>query len=70
MSSVLVAAGAARGSDSTRKYGSSDGEIFTIVRNGVKQTSMRGYAGRMTIQELWSLVNYLRSLGPSTNTSQ
>lgn len=56
--------------DSTWKHGPSDGEIFTLIRDGAKQTSMRGYAGKMTSQELWGLVNYVRSLGPTTTKSQ
>ena len=27
------------------KHGSTDGEIFTIIRDGAKQTGMRGYRG-------------------------
>lgn len=52
------------------KHGSSEGEIFALIRDGVKQSSMRGCAGRMTSRELWSLVKYVRSLGPSTSKSQ
>ena len=56
--------------DTAWKHGQSDGEIFALIRDGAKQTSMRGYAGRMTSRELWSLVNFLRTLGPSSNKSQ
>lgn len=56
--------------DAEWKHGSSDGEIFALIRDGAKQTSMRGYAGKLTGQELWSLVNYVRSLGPTTSKSQ
>jgi mono/diheme cytochrome c family protein len=56
--------------DATWKHGQSDGEIYTLIRTGAKQTSMRGYAGRMTAQEIWSLVNFLRTLGPSSNRLQ
>src|SRR5262245_40631789 len=48
--------------DADWKHGRSDGEIFTLIRDGAKQTSMRGYAARMTSQEMWSLVNFLRTL--------
>jgi high-affinity iron transporter len=50
--------------DAMWAHGSSDGEIFTVIRDGVKETSMRGFAGRMTSRELWTLVNYVRSLAP------
>src|SRR5262245_58110919 len=55
--------------DTAWKHGQSDGEIFTLIRDGAKQTSMRGYAGRMTSQEIWRLVNYVRSLGPASKKS-
>jgi mono/diheme cytochrome c family protein len=56
--------------DSTWKHGPSDGEMFTVIRDGARQTSMRGYAGKLTSQELWSVVNYVRSLGPAANKTQ
>jgi mono/diheme cytochrome c family protein len=43
--------------------GSSDGEIFAVLRDGAGPGFvMRGYKARMTEQELWSIVNYLRSV--------
>jgi mono/diheme cytochrome c family protein len=54
--------------DAAWKHGATDGEIFTVIRDGAPKTSMRGYASRMTTQELWSIVNYLRTLGPSPNS--
>ena len=56
--------------DGTWKHGTTDGEIFTLIRDGAAKTSMRGYGGRMTAQELWSVVNYVRTLGPGTNKTQ
>ena len=50
--------------DDVWKHGSGDGEIFVVIRDGVKQTGMRAFGGRITTQEIWHLVNYLRSLGP------
>ena len=55
--------------DATWKHGSSDGEIFTVVRDGAKSTPMRGFAGRMTTKELWTVVNYMRSLAPAKGRS-
>jgi mono/diheme cytochrome c family protein len=44
-------------------HGSSDGEIFVVLRDGLGPKSvMRGYKARMTEEELWSVVNYLRSV--------
>src|SRR5262249_7532761 len=52
-------------SDGQWDRGSSDGEIFVVVRDGVGGNSvMRGYKSRMTEQEIWTVVTYVRSLGP------
>ena len=45
--------------------GTTDGEIYAVLRDGAgPQSVMKGYKGRMTETELWSVVNYIRSLGP------
>jgi len=49
-------------SDKEWKHGSSDGEIFTVIRDGAKGTPMRAFASKMTPNEMWSVVNYLRTL--------
>jgi len=49
--------------DSEWKHGSSDGEIFVVIRDGVKGTGMKGFASKMTEHEMWDVVNYIRSLG-------
>jgi mono/diheme cytochrome c family protein len=51
-------------SDATWKHGSSDGEIFTLIRDGSKGTGMRGFATKLKTDDLWNVVNYLRTLGP------
>ena len=51
--------------DAEWKYGSSDGEIFAIISNGVGGDSeMKGVRSEMTATDMWSIVNYLRSIGP------
>ncbi len=55
--------------DDMWKHGSTDAEIFTVIRDGAKGTGMRGFAGRMTAKELWTVLNYLRSLGPEKGPS-
>jgi mono/diheme cytochrome c family protein len=55
--------------DAEWKHGSTDGEIFVMVRDGAKGTPMRGFAGRMTSKELWTVVTYVRSLGPAKGKS-
>ena len=52
-------------SDAQWKHGSTDGEIFTLIRDGSKGTGMRGYAARMKTDDIWNVVNYLRTLGPN-----
>ena len=43
-------------------HGSTDGEIFTVIRKGVPPTMMAGWEGRLSDTEIWSIVNYLRAL--------
>lgn len=51
--------------DATWVHGSTDGEIFTVVANGAGPTSkMVGVKSKMPDQDMWHIVNYLRSLGP------
>jgi len=52
--------------DATWIHGSSDGEIFTLIRDGVKDTGMKAFGSRMTAHQMWDVVNYLRSIGPDT----
>ncbi len=56
--------------DAEWKHGSSEGEVFTLIRDGAKQTPMRGYASRMTTNDIWNIVNYLRTLNPKTAKSR
>jgi mono/diheme cytochrome c family protein len=45
--------------------GATDGEIFMVIRDGAgPEMKMKGYKGRLTDNEMWSIVNYLRSVGP------
>jgi len=51
-------------SDASWKHGSSDGEIYTLIRDGSKGTGMRGFATKLKTEDIWNVVNYLRTLGP------
>jgi mono/diheme cytochrome c family protein len=43
--------------------GSSDGEIFSVIRDGAgPKFDMKGNKSKMTEPEMWNVVNYLRSL--------
>jgi len=46
------------------KHGSTDGEIFVLVRDGSKGTGMKGFKSKLTEHQIWDVVNYVRSLGP------
>ena len=51
--------------DADWKHGSTDGEIFVLLRDGAKNTGMKGFKSKLTERQLWDVVNYLRSLGPA-----
>jgi mono/diheme cytochrome c family protein len=52
--------------DAKWDHGSTDGEIFAVIKDGIgPKFDMKGYSSRMTPQEMWNVVNYLRSIGPA-----
>ena len=51
-------------SDGIWDFGSSDGEIFSVIRGGVTGKDMRPFAGRLTDTEIWNVVNFVRTLAP------
>jgi high-affinity iron transporter len=52
--------------DATWIHGSADGDIFLVIRDGVKDTGMKAFGSRMTAHQMWDVVNYLRSIGTSS----
>jgi mono/diheme cytochrome c family protein len=49
--------------DTVWSRGSTDGEIFVVLRDGAgPKFEMKGFKGRMTDQDMWHVVNYLRSI--------
>lgn len=54
--------------DADWKHGSTDGEILTVIRDGVKSTGMKAHGRKMTTHQLWDVVNYVRSIGPKTGS--
>jgi mono/diheme cytochrome c family protein len=47
------------------QHGSSDGEIFVVIRDGVAPDfHMPKFEGKLSDEEMWHVVNYVRSLGP------
>jgi hypothetical protein len=43
-------------------FGSSDGEIYAITKKGIPPTMMAPWDGRIPDSDIWSIVNYLRTL--------
>src|SRR5262245_16809756 len=43
--------------DGEWKHGSSDGEIFVAIRDGIKNTGMKPYARKITAHQIWNVVN-------------
>ena len=55
--------------DEEWERGSTDGEIFAVISEGAgPEFQMKGASGRIADPDIWSLVNYLRSIGPETAT--
>jgi copper transport protein len=45
------------------KHGSTDGEIFSVIKNGVPpELNMGAWGDQLTDQDIWNVVNYIRSL--------
>ncbi len=45
------------------KHGSTDGEIFYVIKNGVPpELNMEPWGDRIKDPDIWNVVNYLRSL--------
>jgi len=52
--------------DDKWNHGSTDGEIFTVIRDGIEPDfNMPGFKGRLSETEIWNVVNYIRSIGPN-----
>jgi len=51
-------------------HGSSDGELFAVIWNGAPapNSEMKGMKGTLTERDVWSIVNYIRGIGPKTAT--
>jgi len=49
--------------DATWEHGSSDGEIFDVIKNGIAPDFMMvAWKDDLKDDEIWSVVNYLRSM--------
>jgi mono/diheme cytochrome c family protein len=50
--------------DAQWDHGSTDGEIFTNIKDGIPDSKMKAMKEKMKDEDIWNVVNYLRSLGP------
>ena len=50
--------------DAKWDHGSSDGEIFAVIWNGLPMTEMKGVKEAMQERDVWNVVNFIRSVGP------
>ena len=49
--------------DAKWDHGSSDGEIFTVIKSGVPpEFAMEAWGDRINDADIWNLVNYVRTL--------
>lgn len=52
--------------DNEWKHGSTDGEIFDVIKNGVPpELNMEPWGDRIKDTDIWNVVNYIRSLKKS-----
>lgn len=51
------------------KHGDTDGEIFAVIRDGTKD-GMKKFGRKLTPDQIWQLVTYIRSIGPAAQKSQ
>jgi mono/diheme cytochrome c family protein len=53
--------------DAEWNHGSSDGEIFSVIKNGAGPDSeMKPMKTKLSDKDIWNVVNYIRSLGPKS----
>jgi mono/diheme cytochrome c family protein len=44
-------------------HGSTDGEIFSVIKNGIPpDMNMEAWGERLSDEQIWNIVNYLRDL--------
>jgi mono/diheme cytochrome c family protein len=52
-------------SDATWTNGSTDGEIYASIHDGIPpKLAMNAFAGRLNETQIWNVVNFVKTLGP------
>ena len=53
--------------DGEWEHGSSDGEIFTVIRDGAgPKSEMKSFAKKIPERQIWDVVNFVRTLNRTT----
>ena len=52
--------------DGEWEHGSTDGEIFVVIRDGVQKTPMKSFKSKLTTDQIWQVVNFVHSIGPKS----
>lgn len=52
--------------DSTWTHGSTDGEIYMVIAEGIPTVKMPGAKAALAANDIWNIVNFVRSIGPKT----
>ena len=53
--------------DAKWEHGSSDGEIFVVIRDGAgPKSDMKSFAKKIPDRQMWDVVNFVRSLSAKT----
>ncbi|HMG35866.1 MAG TPA: c-type cytochrome [Blastocatellia bacterium] len=55
--------------DDVWDHGSTDGEIFMVIRDGVS-SDMLAYKGKLTDEQIWQVITFIRSIGPKSNDNK
>ena len=45
--------------------GHTDGELFNWVSNGVEGTAMPAYADRLSEEDRWHVINFIKTFAPA-----
>src|SRR5262249_8148780 len=55
--------------DDVWDHGSSDGDIFVVIRDGVS-SDMLGYKGKLTDEQIWQVITFIRRNGPTATNNK
>jgi mono/diheme cytochrome c family protein len=50
--------------DAEWKHGASEGEIYSAIHDGIDGTAMKDFRNDLKPNDIWNVVNYVKSLSP------